>query len=187
MDPVGAHGGGDIHRVVDDADDALFPAQRHKALRLFQKGVVIQMLFPQLHDACTAVDGGGDLVHKGVLVRRPGPVRHSIEPQLYSFDLHRCSFPAHPALLPDLPLHFIQKNPRTRQIRWSAANCLMISLRWHDPNQVMGQSLSGLLSARQHGLPVVQLPLFYSPGSAIARGFADFFTKRSLTRPRRGM
>ena len=52
--------------------------------------------------------------------------------------------------------------------RQSAAR-VVISLRWHDPNQVAGKDHGGLLSARQYGLPVVQFRLLYAP-------FPDFAT-----------
>ena len=88
MDAVGAHGGGDVHIVVDDAHHATAAAKGHEALRQAQKFLPGGMLFPQLHDARAAVDGCFDLGEKGVLVRRPGPVRHGVEPHLLVCKLH---------------------------------------------------------------------------------------------------
>ena len=88
MDAVGAHGGGDVHVVVDDAHHAPAAAKGHKALRQVQKFLPGCMLFPQLHHAGAAVDGRFDLGEKGILVRCPGPVRHGVEPHLLVCKLH---------------------------------------------------------------------------------------------------
>ena len=67
-------------------------------------------------------------------------------------------------------LQIPQKRAKRRRHpdRQSAAR-ILISLRWHDPNQVAGKDHGGLLSARQYGLPVVQFRLLYAP-------FPDFAT-----------
>ena len=133
--------GGDLHIVVDDADSALFPAQGHEPLRLRQEIRLSHVLFPQLDDARPAVDGCRHLTEQALRVMSPGPVRHGIQPQPLGVDLH-------------ITPSSLSKKPRTYQERSSAAVRLMISLRWHDPHQVKGQDLAGLLSARASGLPI---------------------------------
>ena len=144
VDAVGPHLGGDLHIVVDDADGALFPAQGHEPLRLRQEVRLAQVLFPQLDDARPAVDGRRHLAEQALRVMGPGPVRHGIQPQLSGFHLHTSRPP-------------LDTKTADHQIRSSAAESLMISLRWHDPNQVKGQNLAGFLSARASGLPRFRL------------------------------
>ena len=88
VDAVGPGFQGDVHPVVDDADDALPAAQGGKLLRLRQEHGLVQMLLPQLHDGRAAVNGLFNLAEEGVLVRRPGPVGDGIEPQTLSDDVH---------------------------------------------------------------------------------------------------
>ena len=113
------------------------------------------------------------LTEQVLRVMSPGPVRHGIQPQPLG---GRSSY------------HSILsvKKPRTYQERSSAAVRLMISLRWHDPHQVKGQDLAGLLSAAPAGSPFSRLSSYaFFPGNASKTAcWANLYTRYCLTNSR---
>ena len=142
VDAVGPHLDRNLHVVVDDAHDAAAAAEGDKAARFLEEILPAHMLFAQLDEGGTAVDGGPDAAEEVLRIRRPRAVGHGIEPQLLRSDVHKKC------------LLF----PRNKNADGSAgpvcSKLIRISLRWHDPNQVMGRGRPAPSQPASAGSPI---------------------------------
>lgn len=69
VDAVGPHLDRNLHVVVDDAHDAAAAAEGDKAARFVEEILPAHMLFAQLDEGGTAVDGGPDAAEEVLRIR----------------------------------------------------------------------------------------------------------------------
>ena len=87
MDAVRPAGDGNVQIVVDDERHAVPAAEGPNLPGLSQKGVGIQLLFPQLHAGHAPLQGGLHLLIQR-LPAHPGTVGHGVKPHGLFIALH---------------------------------------------------------------------------------------------------
>ena len=87
VDPIGIHGQGDVHIVIDQERDAALSAQSLELFCLLQEGPFFQLLFPELDHGHAPVQA---LLHHlpEAPALQPVPVRYGIQEQILFIAVH---------------------------------------------------------------------------------------------------